>query len=544
LPDGDASGRRRLALPTPGGTNSPAAPPVEVFINEWMAGNAGFLADPADAGAPDYEDWFELYNAGSEPADLGDFYLTDTLTNRTKWKIPDGTVIPPGGHLLVWADEETEQNGFNADLHANFKLSLGGEQLGLFAPDGALVDAVTFGPQTNNISQGRFPDGGVAVEFMTNATPRAANRLARPNTPPTLAGLGPRSVNEGSLLLFTAQATDDDLPAQRLTFSLDAGAPALAAINPTNGVFTWTPGEADGPGVYEVTVRVTDDGAPPASDAKTFTITVHEVNNAPVLAPLANRVIEEGGTLVVTNLAFDPDPGGQRLTFSFASTPFAGMTIDPDTGLITWIASESYGPGNHNVTIRVRDDGDPPLHDEKTLSVFVNEVNQSPTLAPIADLTVSPATTVVFEVTGFDADVPAQALSYTLDSPSPSDAAVDAVSGRFTWTPGLELAGTTNLFTVRVSDDGMPALATTRSFTITVAAALRLSRVAVSPEGIVSFVWPALPGKVYRVEFKDALDAGAWRPLGEDRLATGGEMIAMDPAAPPGGRFYRVRQVD
>ena len=51
--------RRQFAYPTPRATNNPAVPPVTVFINEWMAANTSFLADPADG---DYDDWFELYN--------------------------------------------------------------------------------------------------------------------------------------------------------------------------------------------------------------------------------------------------------------------------------------------------------------------------------------------------------------------------------------------------------------------------------------------------------------------------------------------------
>jgi hypothetical protein len=95
-------------------------------------------------------------------------------------------LIPSNAYLLVWADDETAQNGAgNSDLHANFKLSADGELLALFAPDGAtLRHAVTFGIQAENVSQGWFPDGNTNEIFsMTNATPRAANTLAEPPPP-------------------------------------------------------------------------------------------------------------------------------------------------------------------------------------------------------------------------------------------------------------------------------------------------------------------------------------------------------------------------
>ena len=83
------------------------------------------------------------------------------------------------------------------------------------------------------------------------------------NVPPVIAAIGPKTVNEGQALAFTASATDANLPAQTLTYSLGSGAPAGAAIQPATGVFSWTPTEAQGPGDYPIAVRVTDGGAPP-----------------------------------------------------------------------------------------------------------------------------------------------------------------------------------------------------------------------------------------------------------------------------------------
>ena len=66
----------------------------------------------------------------------------------------------------------------------------------------------------------------------------------------------PAPVPRKVMLTVPAAATDSDLPAQTLSYSLVA-APAGAAINSTTGVFTWTPGESDGPGTFPVTIRVT-----------------------------------------------------------------------------------------------------------------------------------------------------------------------------------------------------------------------------------------------------------------------------------------------
>src|SRR5205814_10361893 len=101
---------------------------------------------------------------------------------------------------------------------------------------------------------------------------------------PVPAAIATEAVTERALLSFTASATDSDDPPQTLTYSLDAGAPAGASIDGSTGAFTWTPTEAQGPGDYNVTVRVTDDGSPAQDDFETISIHVNEVNAAPTLA--------------------------------------------------------------------------------------------------------------------------------------------------------------------------------------------------------------------------------------------------------------------
>ncbi|HRI44830.1 MAG TPA: matrixin family metalloprotease [Fimbriimonadaceae bacterium] len=95
------------------------------------------------------------------------------------------------------------------------------------------------------------------------------------NSAPTLNPIGNKVGNEENLITFTATATDPNA-GQTLTYSL-IGAPAGATIHPTTGVFTWVPTEAQGPGAYPLTVRVTDNGTPNLSDEENITVTVNEV---------------------------------------------------------------------------------------------------------------------------------------------------------------------------------------------------------------------------------------------------------------------------
>jgi hypothetical protein len=112
------------------------APPA-VLVNEFLADNESVNQDQAG----EYDDWVELYNAGSAPATLDGMYLTDDLSEPRKWQIPAGTTIPPGGYLLVWCDKDAGQG----PLHAGFKLNRDGEEIGLFCQRRSRQRAARYG---------------------------------------------------------------------------------------------------------------------------------------------------------------------------------------------------------------------------------------------------------------------------------------------------------------------------------------------------------------------------------------------------------------
>ena len=137
-----------------------------IRINEYLAVNTTCCAD-TDGGSAEYDDWIELFNAGDSPVDVGDFYLSDDLLDPFKFRIaataPQTTTIPPGGYLVIFADEQRSQG----ILHASFRLAQAGEQLGLFYKDGRTIDQRIFGAQNANQSEGRSPDGGNIWKKMT-----------------------------------------------------------------------------------------------------------------------------------------------------------------------------------------------------------------------------------------------------------------------------------------------------------------------------------------------------------------------------------------
>ncbi len=104
-----------------------------IRINEFLAVN--------DSGLDDLdrqeEDWIEIYNAGTEIANLEGWYLTDKASNLTKWRFPS-VILYPDTYLIVFASQK-DRRVPGHELHTNFKLSRSGEYLALVRPDGQTV---------------------------------------------------------------------------------------------------------------------------------------------------------------------------------------------------------------------------------------------------------------------------------------------------------------------------------------------------------------------------------------------------------------------
>lgn len=265
VPDGQSFVRYCMYHATPGASNDNSGTDMTIAVNEWMAANTSTLINPATGK---YDDWFELYNFGTNTVDLAGCYLANSVTNATQFKIPSGYSIAPKGFLLVWADKKSVTG--TAELHANFKLNKAGSSVALFSPSGLCLDAVTFGQQTQDVSCGRFSDGSGNILQLARPTPAAANIWT--NHPPVLSPFADQLVFLGQTLSVSADATDLDSPSQILRFMLGDGSPAGAIVDSATGVLSFTPTVA--PATNQIQVIVFDDAVPSASDTQTVTIRV------------------------------------------------------------------------------------------------------------------------------------------------------------------------------------------------------------------------------------------------------------------------------
>jgi hypothetical protein len=286
--------------------------------------------------------------------------------------------------------------------------------------------------------------GGSDSETITVTVNEGANQA------PILDAIGNQTVTEGNPLTFTATASDADVPPDTLTYSLSGSVPAGAVIDANTGVFTWTPSEAQGPGVYTFDVLVSDGQG--GSDSETIQVTVNEgANQAPILDAIGDRTVAEATQLSFTATASDADVPPETLTYSLSGSVPAGAVIDANTGVFTWTPSEAQGPGTYTFDVVVSDGQGGS--DSEMITVTVSEgANQAPVLDAIGNQTVTEGNPLTFTATASDADVPPDTLTYSLSGSVPAGAVIDANTGVFTWIPSEAQGPGVYTFDVVVSD--------------------------------------------------------------------------------------------
>jgi len=222
------------------------------------------------------------------------------------------------------------------------------------------------GPSTNPVTV-RVTDNGTPALSRTNDFTIIVREVNRRPAPVTLGSFFPNELTLFSLT--TPLATDPDLPANALRFEL-LDAPAGMAINTNTGTITWTPTEAQGPSLNTIVVRITDNGSPPLGATNSFIVHVAELNVAPTLGSISNRLLVLGDTLRFTNTATDSDIPANQLTFQLVNAPDR-MDIMPATGVLSWTPQAGQSPGTNAIVVRVTDNGVPARSDETTFTTVV-----------------------------------------------------------------------------------------------------------------------------------------------------------------------------
>jgi hypothetical protein len=115
----------------------------------------------SNGGTPD--DWFELYNSGSSPANISGWKMLDNDDTHAPYVFPAGTVMAPAAFLVV----DTGSTGFNFGLGA-------ADSVRIFDAGGTLVDSYSWTAHAVT-TYGRCPDGTGTFTTTVASTKGTAN---------------------------------------------------------------------------------------------------------------------------------------------------------------------------------------------------------------------------------------------------------------------------------------------------------------------------------------------------------------------------------
>ncbi len=270
--------------------------------------------------------------------------LTFSLDDGTSGSVPAGAAISAAG-AFAWTP--TEAQGF------------GSYTFDVCVSDGSLDDCET-------------------IEVV----------VAEVNVAPILAPIGSQVVDEGSTLMLDVDASDDDLPANTLAFSL-IGAPIGATIDPVTGQFAWTPSDD---GSHTFIVRVTDDGTPSLHDEEQITVAVSNVPPT-VDAGAATGSSAEGSAFSRSGSFSDPGADTWTATVNYGDgSGVQPLTLAPDK---TFSLDHTYvDSGTYTIAVAVTDDDFGVGSD--SIAVTVNNVAPAVVLDAANDLTADEGSTLAY----------------------------------------------------------------------------------------------------------------------------------------------------
>ena len=463
--------------------------PDTVLSFTAMATDADIPANELAFSLSGGEDGMEINPATGEfswtPADTGQFVVTVIVTDNGMPPLSDSaevSIVVTGNAPPVYNTEDPNfpVDGTEVDELVPLEFSVTATD-----PDGGTVTyaidedseaaGMSLDPETGAFTWTPTEEQGPG-EFMVTFTatddgdPAASTDttitifVLEVNEAPVLTVNSNVSALPDEELTFTAIATDPDIPANELVFSLSGGEDGME-INPATGEFSWTPAET---GEFVVTVIVTDNGMPPLSDSTQVTIQVSgnappTFNNNDPNFPVDGTEIDELATLEFSVTATDPEGG--TVTYAIdEDSEAAGMSLDPETGAFLWVPTEEQGPGEFMVTFTATDDGDPAASTDTTITLFVLEVNVAPELTVNSNATTKPNEELTFTAMATDVDIPANELVFSL-SGGEDGMEINPATGEFSWTPA-----DTGQFvvTIIVTDNGVPALSDSATVTIQV----------------------------------------------------------------------------
>jgi len=586
---------------TPDATNgvfSALATFPTLWINEVQPSNLTGLTNRAGQHTP----WIELYNPSTNTLSLKGFYLANNYTNLTQWPFPTNATIKPGQFQVIFADSQTNLSISN-EWHTSFTLgaTAGSLALSCLATNSPIqvLDYLDYTNLTPNFAYGSFPDGqcisrqaffrptpggtndGTAASFIAYSAPG----LIYTQNFNTLPNPGPTSVNTANPVTLNgityslANPFDFAMPPVASGVNGGLGLPALVGwfglADPNASVGTRF-GATDGD---QTTGGQISFGSPNSTNRALGLLATSSTGFTSFGARFLNTSTNTFNCLnlqftgevwrqsnLPKSLAFayylDPTGVAAFWTNTTAALPALNVafpTVGADTGGVAVDGTlplnqtnltalnqfiTNWPPGTALWLVWTMADPTGKAQglgiDNLSFSAWTAPPNTPPTLAPIANQGLFLGQTLSLTASATDSDLPAQTLTFSLGAGAPIGAAIGPVSGQLTWTPTN--APATNTLSVIVTDNGIPPLSATQSFTVTVwppPPSPRLGNVNLGA-GTFSFSWPSVAGYVYRVQYKSDLTASDWTTVVPDQAGTGSPLSLSVNLTNAPQCFYRV----
>lgn len=188
---------------------------------------------------------------------------------------------------------------------------------------------------------------------------------------------------------------------------------------------------------------------------------------APLLTPIADQTIDEGVTADISVSAVDPN--GDSISLSINSLPaFANFSDHGDGTATIHLAPGFEDAGIYSdIEVVATDDGTPPLSDSVVFEVTVNQINRKPLLSAVPDQIIREGDILEVEISASDPD--GDLLTITVPDPPPFGNFSGGENGQgvVTFQPQYSDAGS-YLIEIFVNDDGIPVLADSQRFSLTV----------------------------------------------------------------------------
>ncbi|MCP5443670.1 MAG: putative Ig domain-containing protein [Chromatiaceae bacterium] len=233
------------------------------------------------------------------------------------------------------------------------------------------------------------------------------------NEAPSITSTPVLGATQGQPYSYDVEATDPDA-GDTLTFNL-VTSPAGMTIDPASGLISWTPSNAQ-VGDNAVEVQVTDSGG--LSDTQSFTVTVDDVNEAPVADPGPDQSVFVGDTVTLDGSG-SSDVDGDVLSFFWSLTPPSGSSATLSDATLVNPTFEVDLPGTYVAQLIVND----TKVDSAPATVTISTENSAPVSDPGPDQSVFVGDTVTLDGSG-SSDVDGDVLSFfwSLTPPSGSSA--------------------------------------------------------------------------------------------------------------------------